>query len=216
MANPLASAYLYGILDTSYLEPCAMSAMAQKLLQGGVDLLQLRAKNNSEAEIISMAASILPWTRAAGVPFILNDYPHLIPITGADGAHIGQKDMSVAQARRLAGTKALIGLSTHSLEQVKEACLQNPDYIGFGPLFETPTKPTYQSIGLESICSAQEIATFPVFCIGGINLKTLPSVFRAGARRVVVVSGLLKAEDPISVAQHIKGQLGCVLQHSVP
>lgn len=203
----LKHASLYGILDASYIEPSEMEEMAEKLIQGGVDLLQLRAKRETEATIVAIVASILPWTRAAKIPLIINDYPHLVPITGADGAHIGQEDMSVAQARALAGEQAIIGLSTHSLEQAREACLQKPDYIGFGPLFATPTKPHYQPVGLKSISQIQETAPFPVFCIGGITLETLPSVLHAGAKRVVIVSALLKAKNPTATAQHVKSQL---------
>jgi thiamine-phosphate pyrophosphorylase len=180
-----------------------MGAMAQKLLRGGVDVLQLRAKKRSEAEIIAMAREILPWTRAAHIPFIINDYPHLVPIVGADGAHIGQDDRSVAEARRLAGKGAIIGLSTHSLEQVKNASLQKPDYIGFGPLFATPTKPDYIPIGIADIPIAQSMVPFPIFCIGGITLETLPQVMEAGAQRIVMVSALLNAEDPEQTVKHI-------------
>lgn len=196
MNSLLASSPLYGILDTGCVAPADMPAMAQKLLRGGIRILQLRAKKSSEAEIIAMAQQIIPHVRAVGGIFLINDHPHLVPVVGADGAHIGQDDMTVAEARGLAGLKALIGLSTHSLEQVELAVLQKPDYIGFGPLFATPTKPDYKPIGLTDIPKAQAMVSFPVFCIGGITTATLPHVVAAGAQRVVVVSDLLKAEDP--------------------
>jgi thiamine-phosphate pyrophosphorylase len=178
-----------------------MAAMAEQLLKGGIKILQLRAKKSSEAEIIAMAQQILLVVRAAGGIFLINDHPHLVPIIGADGAHIGQDDMTVAEARRLAGEKAIIGLSTHSLEQVERALSQQPDYIGFGPLFATPTKPDYKPIGLDDIPKAQAMVPFPIFCIGGITAKTLPQVVAAGAERVVVVSDLLKAEEPTAKAR---------------
>lgn len=199
----LASSSLYGILDAGYLAPADMGAMAQKLLRGGIRILQLRAKKSSEAEICAMARQILPHVRAAEGIFILNDHPHLVPIVGADGAHIGQDDMTLGEARRLAGENAIIGLSTHSLEQVEQAVLQQPDYIGFGPLFATPTKPDYKAIGLADIEKAQAMAPFPIFCIGGITSATLPQVVEAGARRVVVVSALLTAEDPCAKAREL-------------
>lgn len=204
MLQSLFSSHLYGILDAGYVPFHEMGAMAQKLLRGGIDVLQLRSKKTSEAEIIAMAGEILPWTRAAQIPFIINDYPHLVPIIGADGAHIGQDDLSVTEARSLAGKGAIIGLSTHSLEQVNNACLQKPDYIGFGPLFATPTKPDYIPIGITDIPMAQKMVPFPIFCIGGITLETLPQVIEAGATRVVMVSALLKAEDPEQTAKQIK------------
>ena len=203
MNSLLASCRLYGILDTGYVAPADMGVMTQKLLHGGIRVLQLRAKKSSEAEIIAMAQQILPVVRAAGGIFLINDHPHLVEVIGADGAHIGQDDMTVAQARQLAGEKALIGLSTHSLEQVERALSQQPDYIGFGPLFATPTKPDYKPIGLADIAKAQGIVPFPIFCIGGITSKTVPQVVAAGVQRVVVVSDLLKAEDPSAKAQEL-------------
>ena len=197
----LTSSRLYGILDTGYVAPASIGIMANKLLRGGIRLLQLRAKHSSEAEIIMMAQQVLPLVRAAGGVLILNDYPHLVPVIGADGAHIGQDDMTVAAARALAGEGAIIGLSTHSLQQVDQAALQQPDYIGFGPLFTTPTKPDYKPIGLADIPTAQGMVPFPIFCIGGITDKTLPQVIIAGAQRVVIVSALLKAEDPEAMAR---------------
>lgn len=192
----LVSSHLYGILDTGYVAPEKMVAIAEQLLKGGIKILQLRAKKSSEAEIIAMAQQILLVVRGAGGVFLINDHPHLVPVIGADGAHIGQDDMTVAEARCLAGEKAIIGLSTHSLQQVEQALLQQPDYIGFGPLFATPTKPDYKPIGLADVPKAQAMVPFPIFCIGGITAKTLPQVVAAGAQRVVVVSDLLKAEDP--------------------
>lgn len=207
MISSLGKAQLYGILDTSYVAPSAMATVAQQLLRGGIDLLQLRAKKATEAEIIAMAQQILPWTRAARVPLIINDYPHLVPLIGAQGVHLGQEDMSVREARAVVGKEALIGLSTHSLEQVEKAIVEEPDYIGFGPLFATPTKPDYIPIGLADIPTAQAMVPFPVFCIGGITLATLSQVIHAGARRVVMVSALLKEKKPEELISQIKQKL---------
>lgn len=200
--NPLLStACLYGILDTGYVTPTNMATMAQQLLQGGIRILQLRAKKSSEEEIVAMARTILPHVRAAAGIFLINDYPHLVPVTGADGAHIGQDDMRINEARALAGEQAIIGCSTHSLKQVEQTLPQQPDYIGFGPLFMTPTKPDYTPIGLADIAKAQAMVPFPLFCIGGITSQTLPQVIAAEARRVVIVSDLLKAADPTRKAR---------------
>lgn len=201
MNSLLPSLQLYGILDTGYVAPKKMAAVAEQLLQGGIKILQLRAKQSSEAEIVEMAQQILPLIRAREGIFILNDHPQLVPIVGADGAHIGQDDMTVAEARQLAGEKTIIGLSTHSLKQVEQAISQQPDYIGFGPLFATPTKPDYAPIGLADIAKAQAMVPFPVFCIGGITSQTLPQVIAAEAKRVVVVSDLLQAADATTKAR---------------
>jgi thiamine-phosphate pyrophosphorylase len=207
MISSLLKARLYGILDTGYVAPAAMGLMAQQLLRGGIDLLQLRAKDAPEAEIIAMAAQILPWTKAANVPLIINDYPHLVPLVGAQGVHLGQDDMSIREARAIVGKEALIGLSTHSLEHVEKSIAQKPDYIGFGPLFATPTKPDYIPIGLADIATAQAMVPFPVFCIGGITLATLSQVIQAGAQRIVMVSALLKDENRVELISRVREKL---------
>lgn len=200
----LFQAQLYGILDTAYVPPLLMPAMARKLIAGGIDLLQLRAKQTQQEDIIMMAREILPIAQAANIPFLINDHPHLAALVGAQGVHLGQEDMSVQQARAILGKELIIGLSTHSLEQVHQSIEQQPDYIGFGPLFTTPTKPDYKPIGLENIRAAQELVPFPLFCIGGITLATLPQVMHAGAKRVVMVSALLKDKSPQALTSQIK------------
>lgn len=194
--KPLSECRLYGILDTGYVGRASMMSMAGALMDGGVDILQLRAKKSSKEEIRSIAAELAPLCRNAGIPFILNDHPDLVHETGASGAHIGQDDGSVAEARRLAGPDALIGKSTHSLEQALATAAERPDYLGFGPLFATPTKPDYTPIGTAEIRETCRLVSLPVFCIGGINLGNLPDVIRAGAERVVLVSDLLLAGNP--------------------
>lgn len=196
--KPIAESLLYGIIDTGYVPHEKLAFMTGQLIAGGVDILQLRAKRQSREEVRSMALQLAPICKSAGIPFILNDYPDLVGETGADGAHVGQDDMSVREARRLAGPAAIIGKSTHSLDQAIGSIDEAPDYIGFGPLYATATKPDYTPIGTDLIQRVDESIPFPVFCIGGINLPNLPEVLARGARRVVIVSDLLTAEDPAS------------------
>ena len=169
--------------------------MARKMLEGGVDILQLRAKKFAPAAIRALAEEILPVCRKFEVPFLLNDHPDLVPLTGADGVHVGQDDLPVARVREIVGPGAIIGLSTHSPDQAAAAKEAGPDYIGYGPLFSTPTKPDYVPVGLEGIREARARAGLPVFCIGGIKLENLPAVLEAGATGVVIVSGILQADD---------------------
>lgn len=194
--KPISDCRLYGILDTGYVAADRMAAMACSLIAGGIDILQLRAKRETPEAILSMAREIAPLCRDAGLPFILNDHPSLVLEAGADGAHVGQEDMSVAEARHLAGPGALVGKSTHSLEQALATAGESPDYLGFGPLFATPTKPDYTPIGTAEISEVHSRVSLPIFCIGGIKESNLPGVIAAGARRVVLVSDLLCAEDP--------------------
>ena len=213
----LQDALLYGILDLGYVAPADMERVASQMVQGGVDLLQFRAKNHSESEIERLAAKLAPIAESAGIPLILNDHPQLVPSVGAHGAHVGQEDFSVADARWRAGrslagevTPPMVGKSTHSLSQAAAAEEEGADYIGFGPLFATPTKPGRPAIGLEEIRAAHARSRIPIYCIGGIKLENLEAVIAAGARRVVIVSGLLQAADIAGYARRAKALLrGC-------
>lgn len=191
----LAGARLYGIVDLGYVSAEAAPLAAEKLLEGGVDVLQLRAKNVPESVMARLAEEIHDLASPLGVPLILNDYPELLRDVPAEGAHVGQDDMSVAEARAAVGRPVIIGKSTHSLAQARAAAEEGADYIGFGPLFATPTKPGRPAIGLRDIAAVHEEVDIPIFCIGGIKSKNLSEVIAAGARRVVVVSGWLQAED---------------------
>ena len=188
---------LYAILDLGYVAQADRVATSLKLIAGGADLLQLRAKGHDMEGIRDVAKEILPICRAAGVPFIINDYPELAAELDADGVHVGQDDGPLAAAREMIGSGKIIGRSTHSLAQARAALDEGFDYIGFGPLFPTPTKLGRPGIGLADISAMQSDvgAKIPAFCIGGIKRANLPEVVAAGARRVVIVSDLLTAGD---------------------
>ena len=212
--KPLAEALLYGILDLGYVDPSNLERVTAALLEGGVDVLQLRAKGAEEEEVEAFARRIIGLTESAGVPLILNDHPQLVPSVGAQGAHVGQEDFSVDDARWRAGRALagevplpLIGKSTHSLQQAAAAMDAGADYIGFGPLYATPTKPGRPAIGLQEINQVQAIATKPVFCIGGIKRENLEAVLDAGARRVVIVSQMLGAPDIARYAREVRAVL---------
>ena len=194
---PLAEGVLYCILDLGYVPEADAATATSALLEGGADLLQLRAKGHDLDTIRRVAERLLPLCRAADVPFILNDHPALAADLGADGVHIGQDDGPLSEARAIMGPGRIIGRSTHSLEQARAALAEGFDYIGFGPLFPTPTKLGRPGIGLENIAVMQrEVGSrIPAFCIGGIVPETLPEVIAAGAQRIVVVSALLQSPD---------------------
>ena len=213
MKSP-AAARLYAILDLGYVAAVDAMRVTEKLIEGGIDLLQLRAKGVAEEEVEALAGEIVRLTESAGVPLILNDHPHLVPSIGAQGAHVGQDDFSVADARWRAGRALagevpppIIGRSTHSIAQAEAAAAEGADYIGFGPLFPTPTKPGRPAIGLDDIRRVHELVSIPIFCIGGVNLDTLDEVIAAGARRVVIVSGLLRAKDIAGYAKEARARL---------
>jgi len=190
----LTKARLYAILDLDYVVLPDAERVCRELITGGAQIVQLRAKKFAPETLVSLARSVQGICREACVPFIVNDYAELAAAVGTDGLHVGQDDLSVVEARRISGCR-IVGKSTHSLAQARAAMAEKPDYIGFGPLFATPTKPDYIAIGLEDVRAVHEFATVPVFCIGGVKRHNLGAVLGAGAKRVVVVSGLLCADD---------------------
>ena len=213
----LLTARFYGIIDLGYVAPDEIERAAAQLCAGGVDVIQLRAKGREECEIEEMANRVAPILRDAGVPFIINDHPALVPSVGADGAHVGQDDFSVADARWRAGRALegevplpIIGKSTHSVEQAVAAAAEGADYIGFGPLFPTPTKAGRPAIGLADIARVHGLVSVPIFCIGGVKLENLDAVIAAGARRVVIVSGILQASDIAAYCREAKARLDAV------
>jgi len=199
---------LYGIIDLGYVAPANLIRMALDMVEGGVDILQLRAKAFIPDDVRWFAEQVHPVTSAAGVPLVVNDYPEVAASVGAEGVHLGQDDIGVQRAREVAGYRTMIGKSTHSLAQAAAAAAEDTDYLGFGPLFATPTKPDYTPIGVHEIRTVQETVRKPVFCIGGINLDNLGAVLEAGARRIVMVSGILRAGNVVEYCRKVKGMLG--------
>jgi len=183
VSGPLDHARLYGILDLGYVAPANAAQVVAEMIRGGVDVVQLRAKEQSTVEITQIARELHRITAAARVPLVINDYPEIARVVGAEGVHVGQDDLSIADARAMAGPNCFVGRSTHSLEQATRAAEGGADYIGFGPLFTTPTEPDYLPIGLGNIARVHELVQLPIFCIGGIKLENLPQVLAAGARR---------------------------------
>ena len=203
-AAHLSRSRLYGILDLGYVERGRASDVAEALMTGGVDLLQLRAKNYPAREIVKLAGELREITARHGVPLIINDHPEIARDLQAEGLHLGQDDLSIAEAREIVGADCAVGKSTHNIDQAIRAFYEGADYIGFGPLFATPTKPDYPPIGLGEVGKVHDAVRLPIFCIGGIKLDNLPKVIEAGARRVVIVSGLLQASDPAEYARRAK------------
>ncbi|HEY0726386.1 MAG TPA: thiamine phosphate synthase, partial [Pyrinomonadaceae bacterium] len=139
---------------------------------------------------------------------IVNDYAEVATSTPVEGVHVGQDDDPIDIVRRKAGRDIFVGKSTHTLEQARAAECEGADYIGFGPIFATPTKPDYAPIGLESISRVHAEVNLPIFCIGGINIDNLQSVIDAGAKRVVMVSALLKSHNIVDYARCATDMLG--------
>lgn len=188
------------------------SQLLHAALRGGVEIVQLREKEPRSAEdMVELAA---PFRRCAdehGALFILNDRPDLVEACDADGVHVGQADLPVAQAREQAGPAVLVGLSTHSPHEVVAACAargdDRPDQISVGPVWETPTKQGRPATGLGLIELAAREATMPWFAIGGIGPGNVTRVIAAGAERIVVVRAIRDAPDPEVAARTLRKTL---------
>lgn len=193
--DTLARCRLYAILDLSYVASAAAEETVTQLIRGGADIIQLRGKKQSVAELTDLAEKLHRLTSHAGVPLIINDHPEIARDVATEGLHLGQDDYAITAAREIIRRECWIGKSTHSLDQAVAAEAEGADYIGFGPLFATPTKPDYQPIGTAEIRRVHGLVRLPIFCIGGIKLSNLSTVLAAGAKRVVIVSGLLQSSD---------------------
>lgn len=177
-------------------------------LDGGVDVIQLREKSGDTRLIDRAAQTFRRLADTYGAPFFVNDDPELAVHCRADGVHIGQDDIPVEEARRIVGNDALIGLSTHSTEQIDAATVV--DHISVGPVWETPTKEGRPAVGLELVSYAARNTTLPFFAIGGIDPGNVKEVLNAGARRVCVVRAIRDAGDPAAVAEGLRRSFASV------
>jgi thiamine-phosphate pyrophosphorylase len=179
-------------------------AVAEGYLAGGARFLQIRAKTLASSEFLHLSEDLVARARAAGATVIVNDRADIAMLAGADGVHLGQDDLEPAMVRRIVGGNAIIGLSTHSIEQVRLACGLPIDYIAVGPIFGTSTKDTgYAAVGTELVSAARTMLSaagvhIPIVAIGGITLDRAKAVIEAGAASVAVISDLLSTDDPAS------------------
>src|SRR5437762_3380452 len=183
----LSECRFYGIIDLGYVQESDITRVAEQMIEGCVDMIQLRGKGKSLDELTGYAARLHELTARFSTPLIVNDHAEIASRIPVEGVHVGQDDDSIEVARRKAGRDVLIGKSTHSLEQAQAAQREGADYIGFGPIFATPTKPDYPPIGVSDIKQVHAEVDLPIFCIGGIKIDNLEQVFAAGARRVGIV-----------------------------
>lgn len=174
---------------------------------GGVDIVQLREKQLSDRALLQRAREVRRYTRDADVLFIMNDRPDLALLADADGVHLGQDELSVKDARRLLGPEAIIGVSTHSLQQLRQAILDGADYVGVGPTFPSGTKTFAEFPGLAFVREAFAATSLPVFAIGGINGGNIAEVVAAGGTRVAVSQAIAAAEEPRPVAAALRRAL---------
>ncbi len=194
---------LYGITDVKGDGGTILNQIA-KAFEGGVDIVQLRSKTLMDASLIRLGLKVRKIANQYRKLFIVNDRVDLALAVEADGVHLGQDDMPLALARRLVRAPMIFGKSTHSLRQAIQAKREGADYIGFGPIFSTPTKLNYAPIGSGEIEAVHKQMSLPIVCIGGINQSNIEQILAAGAKRVAVVRAIFSAPQPKQAAHLLK------------
>jgi thiamine-phosphate pyrophosphorylase len=202
----LSSAKLYALLTGAQCQ-ASLDWVIEQSAMGGVDVIQLREKTLCDRELLVRAQEVRRWTRKAGVLFIVNDRPDIARLAEADGVHLGQDDMTVRDARKVVGADALIGVSTHTLEQVRQAVLDGANYIGIGPVFPSRTKEFGEFPGLDFVRAAVAETSLPAFALGGIEPSNIDQVVQVGVTRVAVSSVIARSEDPEQVCRLLRSRL---------
>ncbi|MFO0964192.1 MAG: thiamine phosphate synthase [Gemmataceae bacterium] len=202
----MADARLY-VLVTEKLCRASLIGTVREALEGGADVIQLREKETDDRALLAQAREIRALTRDHAALFIVNDRPDLALLADADGVHLGQDDLPVRAARRILGPSALIGVSTHDLDQVHAAIRAGADYIGIGPTFPSQTKDFPTLAGLDFIEQASRETSLSAFALGGITLDNVEQVLARGARRIAVSHAICAAPDPAEAARRFKALL---------
>lgn len=198
---------LYAICDA---DVCAQAGWtlpdyAAALMDGGVTLLQLRAKQAASRDFLAVTEAVVARAAACGATVVVNDRADIARLAGASGVHVGQDDLAPADVRRVIGGEAVLGLSTHTVAQLDAAVREPVTYVAVGPVFGTATKDTgYEAVGLDLVrraCAVAGPSRLPVVAIGGITLERAPGAIRAGAASVAVITDLLAGGDPAARAR---------------
>jgi thiamine-phosphate pyrophosphorylase len=196
---------LYLVTDRSLSKGRSNREIVEAAVAGGVTCVQLREKHCGTREFIHEALALRPLLRDHNIPLIINDRLDVALVVEADGVHLGQSDMPIAMARKIAGRSLLIGISAESADDALKAEQEGADYIGISPVFSTPTKiDTAPPLGLGGVSKIRGLVDIPLVGIGGINLDNAASVIGAGADGVAVVSAIVSAEDPTDATSMLK------------
>ena len=203
---PMARVRLYVLATESSCAKPWLTA-AREAIHGGADCIQLREKGLPDAELLHRARQLVRLCRRAQVPSIINDRPDIALLAEADGVHVGQGDLTAVEARRIVGRHRIVGVSTHNLEQAKQAVLDGADYIGVGPVFPSSTKPRDILPGLAFARDVAEQIRIPAVAIAGITLANVDEVLATGLRAVAVTAAVIGADDPREAAHRLKCKL---------
>jgi len=205
----LANSHLYLVTGQESANGRATPEVVEAALKGGVDIVQLREYSLKDSQLLQAARALRVLTRRFKALFIVNNRPDIALLSEADGVHLGQDDLPVAEARKIIGWDKIVGVSTHALEQARKAVADGADYIGVGPVFSTPTKAGRSPVTVEYVRQIVALKpALPFFAIGGIDLSNVGEVLAAGAERVAVVRAIMGASDPEKAAKELKKKLG--------
>ncbi len=204
---------LYVLVTSKMCRGCVRDTV-RHAIAGGADAIQLREKVVNDAAFLAMAAELRELTDETGKLLIINDRPDIAAIVGADGVHLGQGDLPIAEVRRLLRPGAIIGRSTHTLSQAKAAANEGADYIAIGPIFDTTTKNAGPAVGLDLLREVHQAVDVPVVPIGGINSRNVDQLIEAGATRVAVASAVIGAENPKTAARAIRQKFDAIAEAS--
>ena len=203
--NIISNYSLYLVLSSEYAKNEDILKIAKLAIEGGIDMIQLREKLNSPNRLIKIAKELSRLCKSTDKIFIVNDDPELARIVNADGVHLGQEDIkktSIQKVKKILGKNKLIGLSTHSIKEIKEAKQYNPDYISFGPIF--PTEVKNYSIGTNDIKKVINLSSWPVFFIGGINICNISEILSLGAKNIAMIRQIIQSENITKKIKQIK------------
>ena len=201
------------VLISSNITKKSVKETARLVIDGGADTVQLREKTISDSKFISLAREVRDITTKRGSLLIINDRVHVVRKVNADGIHLGQQDMSALEARNIIGDEKIIGVSTHSITQARQAQKDGADYIAIGPIYPTSTKDHEPSVGIEIIHEISEAVSIPIIAIGAITLENLDEVLKAGASRIAVCSAIIGSKDIYSSTRQFKEKLGETKAH---
>lgn len=210
-ADIRSSMLLYGVTDRRWLHGRHLADVARDAIAGGATFIQLREKHADHDQIVAMARELAGLCRDAGVPFVLDDEVAIAAEVGADGVHVGQDDIACAEARRLLGPDAIIGVSAHTVAQARAAQEAGADYIGAGALIATPTKPDAAVVSARELQRMTAAVDIPIVGIGGLNARTVEVLAGSGAAGAAVVSALFAAADPAAAARELRRRIEDVL-----
>ena len=202
---------LYLVTSHEYSGEKTTTQVVKDAIAGGIDIVQLREKTDKESEVINTGRKLSTLCQKSNIVFIINDDPYIAKKVNADGVHLGQEDIKkypVDKTREIIGKSKLIGLSTHSLEEVENANNLDINYIAFGPIFKTKTKKYF--IGTKNIPKVLEISKFPVFFIGGINSSNIKEILGLGAKNIAMIREITQSPD---IAQKTKELKNLILKY---